>query len=404
MPDETLTPTTPALEPAPAQPSPEATQTPTPESKGFERFLGAMEKAASTPEGKSAEPKVAEAPALKVEAKPEPAKPDPKPAPAPQKPEPAAQLRQRLEQLEKSEKAKHSEVEKLTKQIADYEKRQYVTPEMEAANQKREARLAQMEQELAETAYERSEEFKSKYLTPYEQAQESALKTVTENYPVISQDADGNPTRRAATRNDLAKVFNAPPGERNELAESMFGKNAIGVLSEIRDIERMAREGKTALKNQRETYAAKAKAEEEQWRGRQKEYETHRQRLRGEIKEKYQDHFGDVEDQDIAAAWKQGVDFIDQHSDDKFLEKLSVEDRAAAAEAMRYRAAWFNRGLAQINKLTASNKALEEELSKYRKSEPGAERTQGGPPVTAPAEGGLGRESMAERFERLAKV
>lgn len=368
-----------------------------------------MERAASTPEvkpsEKPAEAKPATPAAPKAEAKPTPEKPaDPKPAAPPQKPEPAAQLRQRLEQLEKSEKAERAEAEKLKKQIADYEKRQYVTPELEAANQKREQRLAQLEQELAEAAYERSEEFKSKYLNPYSQAQENALKTITENYPVIGQDGEGNATRRAATAADVAKVFNAPPGERNELAEQMFGKNAIGVLSEIRDIERMAREGKNALKTHRENFAAKAKADEEQWRNRQKEYETHRQRLRGEISQKYPDHFGDTEDQDIAAEWKKGLEFIDQQSRDEFVEKLSPEDRAAVAEAFRYRAAWFNRGLAQINKLQAANKALEEELAKYRKSEPGAERPQGGPAPAAIPEGGLGREAMADRFERLAKV
>lgn len=331
-------------------------------------------------------------PEPKAEAKPDTSKTTDKPEP---KTTIAPELRKRLAEVEQSDKAKAAEIESLRKQNAEYQNRRYVTPEMEKEIEANKAQMAELRRQLAETAYEKSDEFKQKYIEPYSQAKAAALEMV-EQYQVTI-DEDGN--TRPATKADFLRVAQALPGERAAIARKLFGENSLNVLADIRDLERMSREANNAIKQHRDVLEAKTKQEQEAWEGNQKQFESARQLSRQQLAQEFPEFFGEPEDPDLAEAWKKGNEFVDSAA--QRAADMSAEERAAVSEVMRARAAWFPRGHKENTKLKAENAQLKEELAKYRASDPGniGERGDAKPKGDEDLTGGS--ESLVKRFEKM---
>lgn len=328
----------------------------------------------------------------KTETKPEASKPAEKPEP---KTTIAPELRKRLAEVEQSDKAKAAEIEALRKQNSEYQNRRYVTPEMEKEIEANKAQMAELRRQLAETAYEKSDEFKQKYIEPYNQAKAAALEMV-EQYQVTI-DEDGN--TRPATKSDFLRVAQALPGERAMIARKLFGENSLNVLADIRDLERMSREANNAIKQHRDGLDAKTKQEQETWEGTQKQFESARQLSRQQLAKEYPEFFGEPEDPELAEAWKKGNEFVDSAA--QRAADMSAEERAAVSEVMRARAAWFPRGHKENTKLKAELAEVKAELEKYRASDPGniGERGDAKPKGDDDLSGGS--ESLVKRFEKM---
>jgi len=307
------------------------------------------------------------------------------------------QVRRRLEEVQKSEKEKLAEIETLRKQNEEYNKRRFVTPEMEAEIEQNKKEIADLRKSIAESHYEKSDEFKKQYVEPYTQARDSAVEAA-KSY-IITNDEDG--TTRQATADDFARVMNAPRSERAGIAQKLFGINGLNVLADIRDMERIRQQAEVAIKNHRDSLEGKSKEQENQSREMEKQYMTHREASRRQLAEEFPQFFSEpADDPEAADAWKKGLEFVDNAA--QRMKDMSVDERAAVAEVMRARAAWFPRGHKELTRTKAKVAELEAELAKYRGSDPGSEKEKGGEPPKA--DDGLrgGIEALTARFDNLS--
>lgn len=391
---------------------------PAAETGGIDSFMsdvmqGIEETPASPPPAAPAAPKDPPAPPAKpaeaVKATPapkaEPAKPAAKPPEAPAKPpekpkEDMNQLRRRHDELLAERKKTQSEVAKLQEENRALAGKRYVTPEMEKEIEDNKAEIKRLKAEFEEAAYERSEPFKKEYVARYQRVQDSALAAV-QHFPVTTKRLDENgetqTANRASTPADYWKVRNADPSERAQIARELFGDNALTLLTEIRELDRIKSDADMAVKQRGESQAENAKQAEIQQRESTRKYNELRDSSRAEIVERYPQLFApDESNPEESEALAKGFEFADKLANGN---SLSPDERAAMAEVARAKLAWFNRGNYKITKLTEKVASLESELAKYRGTDPGAGKENGSVETRADDDG-TGIEGMAARIER----
>lgn len=388
----------------------DAPTTEQPQLSGIDRFMSEVTAAAAAPEGKTAEPppKTTETPkadpAKAPEAKAAPAATPPKTAtektPATPPKEDGGTLRRKLEDALKSEKSRLSEIESLKRQNEELSKKRFVTPEMEKEIEDNKKQIAEYRKQIAEAAYERSDDFKKRFIEPWESLKTDTLKKVEQ---LVVTNAETGESRRA-TAEDFMRVAAAPFSERAAVAEQLFGKNALLVLTRLDKLESITEASNQAIREHREQYDAKQREESTKFQESQKQMATLREQARTELVQKYPQVFGDdPDDPESNEAMKKGYEFLDNVTSQA--EQMPPEDQAAVAEVVRARAAWFPRGYRQLTKAQERIKTLEAELAKYRASDPGSETkpdARGEAPKKSD-DGPKGVEALAERMERIAR-
>lgn len=342
--------------------------------------------------------------APKADAKP-PAKPDPaKPAPKPEKPVPdkprddVAQLRKRKDELEAYEKKAKSDLAKLQEENKALAAKRYVTPEMEAEIDENKKEIARLKAQIAEASYEHSDEYKAKYVEPWQRILQGTLAMVDQ----LSTPADEETGQsRKTTSADFQRVFSAPIGEQAEMAQKIFGTNALRILAQIDRLNDLKAQAGEAVKAQREGFDGKRKQFEEFQKQETQKYSTLRESNRAELIKKYPQFFGpDEADPEASEALNSGFAFVDKAAENA--DNLSVDERAAYAEVIRARAAWFPRGFRELGKAKEKIASLEAELAKFRESDPGAGK-EGGKVEDKPDEFGTGIAGLAEQIERAVE-
>lgn len=380
----------------------------------MDSFVSEMMVGVETPEP----PKTPEAPSppekpedtTKPPAKPDAPKPDPK-APAkpdaktPAKPDKAPadkpdmnmnQLRRRHDELLANEKKTKAEIAKLQEENRALTGKKYVTPEMEAEIKENKEEIARLKAQVAEAAYEHSDEFKSKYVEPWQRTLQSTLAMVDQMS--TPADEDNGIQSRKTTSADFQRVFSAPVGEQAEMAQKIFGTNALRILTQIDKLNELKQQADASVKAQREGLDGKRKQFEEFQKVEFAKYRQLRDSARDELVQKYPQFFGpDDTDPEASEALASGFAFVDKASDNA--DDLSVDERAAYAEVIRARAAWFPRGFRQLTKAQEKIKSLEEELAKYRESDPGAGK-ETGDVKPKEEEFGKGIAGLAEQIEK----
>lgn len=303
-----------------------------------------------------------------AEKTPTPPKPETKP-----KPEDNNTLRKRLEEVSKSEKQTKSELAQHQAKIRELESKRFYSEDDDKKVQALEKKSRELEQQLAESSYERSLDYKTKYQEPWNQAWNSSIEMVKQ-LPVSTDDQGGT---RTGTQVDLLKIYNLPPSERHSAAKLMFGDNALAVLSEVRDLDKMRRDAEIAIKNHREGYEAKTKEQQESQTREQKQYEDTRATAMQSLKEQYPQFFGDdPNDPEVTAQMQSGYDYVDNAIEQMPL--MPMADRAAYTAVLRARAAAFPRVTFELKRERELRKSAEADLAKYRGSDPGAETEKPG--------------------------
>lgn len=402
-PDATVIEAAPPSAPTQAAPTPSQPAASTP---GIERFMADVMKgvdespvkAAAKPETKpAAESKPAPAkPEAKVETKPGEKTPDKGAVKPPElKVESSADLRKRLAEVEKSDKARLTEIETLRKQNEDYQKRRFITPEIEKEIEDNKQEMAFLKRQIAESHYERSADFKRDYADPFNNAFKDAINTALE-YPITNNE-DG--TTRAATKADFQKVAGAPVSERAAIARQLFGDNALSVLSDARELDRLRSKANEAIRAHSEKSDSSAKELQRRQDEDQKAYDGFRNLRRQELAEKYPEVFGESpDDPELTEAWKSGTEFVDRLA--STAQDMPLEERAAYVEVIRARAAAFPRMHKENSKLKSKVTELEVELAKFRACDPGEAAEKG-----AIQKGGevkpLGLNSMVDVFRDM---
>lgn len=231
--------------------------------------------------------------------------------------------------------------------------------------------IKQMRGLLKQKAYEHSDEFKGKYLDPYNNALSDAVEEV-KSLSVRYQDGEEVKTR-PATEGDFKKLMALPVEEQDARIEAMFGHSARRVFNHIADLNRIRREGHSALLKAREQEAAGEREQAETSKAQQKQFERARVDSQKAIEEKWPelfsaDHY--ESDPDSKKILEDGYAYVDSILSQS--AESDVNDRAAYASALRSRAAALPLVHSQLQKVKAEVESLKAELAKYRESDPGS--------------------------------
>ena len=255
------------------------------------------------------------------------------------------------------------------------------------------SRAKELEDEIRYTNYTKSEEFKTKYEQPYNQAWKRAMTDLSE---LTITSADG--TNRPINASDVLDVVNLPIQEARKLAVERFGDFADDVMSHRKEIRRLFDEQQNAVENARKEGEVRDKTRAEQRRVEQETFakditETWtKANEAAKSDEKYGKYFTAVEgDQEGNQRLAKGFELADRAFSEHPAKAKTPDERKAIVErhaAVRNRAAAFGRLVFQNTKLDARVKELEVELKKYTGTEPPTSGSH-----SAPSQSGSGRQS-----------
>lgn len=233
-------------------------------------------------------------------------------------------------------------------------------------------RIEQYENDARLTRYERSEEYRSKYEQPYQNAVRQAYGDVKELLVSEANPADpDNPREREATPADFDEIYNLPLGPATKLAKAKFGDAAGIVLqhrSAIKNAAKAALDAVEANKGNAATY-------EQQQTAQQRLAQEARSQMFAtaieDLQTKYPDRFGERDgDTEWNEARAKGLSMADMAFSDR--QGLNPQQSAILDAQIRMRAAHYSAERAMRVKLEAENKQLKADLEKVRGSSPGA--------------------------------
>lgn len=350
------------------------------------------------------------APAAKPD-KVEPAKPivaAPKAEPVKEK-DPAA-LRKRLGEIEAEysgyKLTTSQEQEKLQKQIKAYEKLPMPTEAQQVELQKKydqsEQNRRALESELYAIDYSRSPEYADKYQKKWQAAYKSAVQRAKGASVEIENSETGEKSVRRASDADFERVRLAPPTEQLELAEKLFGKYAYIVMQDINglaSIEQSANEEVNARSKDYHERVAQAKGEIEK---QSKDFQSEMARADSELIQKHPDIFGEESaSPEISAAIKKSLATYDnmvQKARGTPQTPEAVKERAQQSATVRRMVGAYTRFYLENAELKTQIVAKDEELAKYRQSDPG-----GGSEITPTPIKSDGPQNTADLVAELDK-
>lgn len=272
---------------------------------------------------------------------------------------------------------------------------------------KAEARAKQLEEIMADHDFSQTQDFQSNFVKPYDDAWRVAM---TELKGV--QVSDGQGGARDINPNDMLTLVNMELAQARHVANEYFGDFANDVMNHRNQIRDLYNKQQAKLKAEKEGRTAKKQQETEaQTKAQQQMTETITATWKAENEavlkdEKYGALFKPREgDEQWNQRLAKGFELVDRaFSQNPADPKLTPEERAAVIRrhaAVRNRAAAWGSLRGEVERLTAENKALTDELSQYKQTEPpaGAGRSAQAQVPGAPGPGG----AKAQLWEALKK-
>lgn len=268
-----------------------------------------------------------------------------------------------------------------------------------------EKRAETLERELRYTNYQASEEFKTKYQEPYEQAWKRAMSELSE----LSID-DGQGQKRRATAQDLLELVNLPLDKAREIADAAFGPFANDVMGYRKELRGLFDQQSAALEDAKKNGIERAKQMQEKLSAFQKDLTKQVTTAWTDLNQKILDdeEFGPFfkpreGDEEGNSLLEKGFALADRGFKESPLNpNLKPEERAAIVKrhvAIRNRAAAFGRLKRDLKAANTRLSELETELKGYKEAEPGAGQGKGTP---APSEL-TARQQMQADLAKLAR-
>jgi len=285
------------------------------------------------------------------------------------------------EDFKKSFKAKEAEYQKKTsdleKKISDLSSKGTLSQadtdklaRLEKQLAEREGEAKTYKQRLAERDFRESDEYRQKFVDPFGKAFQKARSLVSQ-LNIVGEFGD---LERQAQPQDFDTVFNAPPQQRYSIAKSMFGEDmAVAIVRRAEDLDALnesAIEAVAAHSANYEKTSAERQALEDRQRG---EMLSLKLAAADELSKNHPEYFSveHYNDQpEMKAALESGYQYIEYA--EKEGANLPKEDQAAIAAVIRGRSAAFPLMVKRLNERDAKIKSLEDELSKFRQTDPGA--------------------------------
>lgn len=271
---------------------------------------------------------------------------------------------------------------------------------------KAEQRAKELEDHIRFVDYEKSQEFKEKYETPYEQSWAKALADLQD---ITTTDANGNESKLSPSH--MLELVNMSLPKAREMANELFGDFADDVMSARKSIREMFDAKAKALSDAKTNGATRMKDAAEKAQSEQAQIHESVTKNWDKWKaavtkdEKFGKYFNTVEgDEQGNQRLAKGFALVERaFSENPMDPKHTPEQREAIIKrqaAVFNRAAGFSKAVLMATTLEAKVKALETELAKYKGSEPS---TTGALIPNAPATSGDPRAGMMNRLAARAK-
>lgn len=366
-------------------------------------------------------PVAKEAPKAPVkEAPKEPAKPEEKAA-EPTKADDPPKLEDESAEPQKGPKKPSDFLrEELAKQKArtealEAEVKQYKTPkedpEKKSLTEKfaqEEKRRKELEDELRFSNYERSPEFKEKYVKPYHEAYAEAVADLKQmTVPVDLNDPTG--PQRAATEQELNQLVNLPPQQAGKLAKLLFEEGAQTMINHRERILQTWRAQQKALEEGRKNGEQREKQLAELQTKQQAELRKTQMELRSSNEPDFLkrhpeltielDAKGEPLDAEMQKLLDQDRTVTDKLFDDS--TNWPPEKKLEMHAEMRNRAAHFGTVVRTLRKVVTQLDEAKKKLSEYEGSEPG--KGDGNKEVPPELAGAIGMTSMLEGLKKLGR-
>lgn len=297
--------------------------------------------------------------------KPEP----PKPATKPVVEAPRA-LREKLDTASKELETSRKELTTLREKLAEYDRKGIDTTALTAKLDAREKEYQEIKAERDAAKYERSDEFKTKFESPFNKAIGRA-KEVVANLAVTEMDGDGNPVQRKATWDDFADLYRMSPARSEIEGKKLFGDNYMVVMRHMDKLRELDGDKAAALQE----YQANATQRETQQvaeRAQQREKVNQAWEMTNkDLIEANPDWYGErKDDEEGNSLWNESLAKVDQaYGSDR--EKLTLQQRITLDANIRLRAAAFPRMNREIAQLKAQLAEIDEKRQQREDSIPG---------------------------------
>jgi hypothetical protein len=283
--------------------------------------------------------------------------------------------------------AAETELAKLRALVPDPAKVEAETNRLKAA----ETKAADLEKVLAFLDYERSEEYKTKHVVPYE----AQWKKIIAELPQIQVKVPGSDQVREATPNDILELMNLPVGEAQSLADAAFGNLSDRVMAwrdKLRDMFDAQQDALKVAKDNAATWKKEQAGKIKEATDAVTKFVSETWTASNEAIKKDPKHsqwLNPVEgDEEINSRLTKGFAMADEaFTADPNAPGLKPEERARAVRlhsALRNRAAAYGRLVLEVTRLTKKLEEVTKERDGYKTSQP--PRTPTPPGQAAPGE------------------
>lgn len=297
------------------------------------------------------------------------------------------QVRKAFNELKKKVASDYEpEVTRLRAQVAELEQRQPVDIKpFEEKLTTAQKRIADQEAVIRFLKYQESEDFKTNYQKPYEDAWKNALNDLAEMDIELAEGGTRKPTE-----NDLIRLASMRLGEARAEANRMFGDSADDVMSHVRTVRDLYQKQQTALDNEKKN-AAKIAEEHKQTSSRAAaERDAAWETGNAQLAAKFPKWFAkDAEDAEGNALLDKGFAVSDMlfatgqmtperiallpksfQDDIKANGRLSPKKQVELHTLIRNKAAGFDRLARRVKSLSAELEEARKTISEYEASEP----------------------------------
>ena len=318
-------------------------------------------------------------------------KPDPRGKPeAPRgKPVDSPGIKNLREGHEKAQKEWREKESDYQRKIQEAEKRineLKARPERHPDDQKK---LSEYEKKVAVADFKNSDEYEKSFRQPLNKTYQDSL-NLAKRFPAIERTEDGE-TNRASSEQDFRTVMTAPPEQQAELAQKIYGPvNAARIITMIDRISDLYGRGEQEAMRRAEQYQSTLKEQSQKEQERNKALTDSRGKIRQDIESRMPDIYGEHEDDpESQKLIQEGRDYIEEfRSNRDTMTDAELAEREAVMEAA---ASAFPVMKHQRDSALSKVKELEEELAKYRQSDPGRGGNKTPPdPATDTSEKGVG--------------
>ena len=233
--------------------------------------------------------------------------------------------------------------------------------------QQREKRIQELDDTIKQSAWERSDDFKTKYEKPLYDAYETGVRRVSQMKVNVE---DGEP--RPATKEDFDRIMSAPdPEQASQVIEELFGTGTkASSVAAMRDRVLDAAESKNiALSEYQKTFSANEKARMERVQQDQAQSSELWEFLNKKAAETHPEYFGEIEgDEKANELLTKGRERADLAFSNP---ALPAKELVALHSEIRNKAAAYPRIVHLNQTMKARIAELEKELDAFKTSEPG---------------------------------